>query len=215
MAKSLAIKLASILCSITATATVSGVSATWFYANTPADNKNLSFGLQMGEWPEDVILPGTAGDTEAGENYKMLMDAILNSKKAGLNPTDLLEDAIWNSKKNPHLGILYNQQGVTGGNQDHLFDKDTTAGTAALDFVMESVNGSETEYYFYLFNDNDAKGVTLVDNLSTTRISVYRTHVVQTNGKWTATGTMHGKAYVTVPEDHSFRSIKIDTWVNT
>ena len=193
-------------------ATIPGVWAVWqYYISPQPDDTDVS--AVIGTWPADVVLPSTPEDTELGSNYLMLLEAILNSSKSGLNPTDLLENAIWNTKKNPHhLGLLYSSQNVTGGNQAHLFDKDTANGTASLLFAIESIGGSETEFYVYLYKKSDANNAVLQNNLSTKTISVYRVLVKYENGKWDDYETYLGEAYVYKPLGDSFHGVKTDTW---
>lgn len=193
-------------------ATIPGVWAVWqyYFSPQPADTE---LSAVIGTWPADVVLPSTPEDTELGSNYLMLLEAILNSKKSGLNPTDLLEDAAWNKKKNPHhLGLLYSSQNVTGGNQAHLFDKDTANGTASLLFAFESINGSKTEYYVYMYKKADAEDAILQNNLSTTTIPAYRVLLKYEGGKWDDYETYLGEAYVYEPLGDYFHGVKTDTW---
>ena len=215
MMKGASLKILAGICALTALTSISGVWANWTFFSPPKEYF-VTVPVKIGVWPDDVVLPSTPGDTQIGENYNMLLEAILYSTKAGLNPTDLLEDAIWNTKKNGHhLGLLYSQQNVTGGNQGHLFDKDTNAGTASLLFAMESIDGSKTEYYFYLYKKSDAEDAVLENNLSTEKISAYRAHVKYENGEWVSVGTFAGKAYVYQPNGDYFQALKTTTWIRT
>ena len=209
MFKKIKIFILSCFCLMVA---VPAVWATWhFYSSPQAHSTDLS--VKTGTWPTDVVLPSTPQDTEIGGNYKMLLDAILDSSKAGLNPTDVLEDAIWNTKKNSHhLGLLYSSQNITGGNQSHLFDKDTNAGTASLLFAIESIEKSKTEYYVYLYKKSDAEDAVLQNNLSKEPISAYRIMLKKENGTWSAHNPMLGSAYVYRPTGDYFNGIKTSTW---
>jgi hypothetical protein len=202
------------LCLLFGVVAIPGVWANWVYCD-PQESAQGDVGVKIGTWPEDIVLPGKPEDTEEGMNYLMLLEAILHSKKSGLNPTDLLENAIWNTKKNSdHLGLLYSSQNVTGGNQAHLFDKDTANGTASLLFAIESIEGSKTEYYVYMYKKKDAETAILQNNLSKSSIFAYRALVKYENGKWSAMGVMTGYGYVYKPPGDSFNGLKTDTWVS-
>ena len=135
-------------------ASVSGVFATWFFAEESPESVNQSKGITISEfvWKPEEILP----DITPGQNYLDLHNSILENVKGGLNSSkDTLEDAVLRDDD----GLLHSSQNVQGGNLTHLF---ITQATRELDFIVKYV--SDNEFWVFMYEDakatNGSAGIT-------------------------------------------------------
>ena len=149
---------------------VCGVFATWQFAEDLPDAVNKAQGIYLSEfvWAPEEILP----DVTPGQTYIDLHQSILENVKGGLNSSkDTLENAILRDSD----GLLHSSQNVQGGNLNHLF---ITQACRELDFIAQYVTNSEFLVYMYKSSD------TLNGMVGTSRMQVYKTIYVKTNGEW-------------------------------
>ena len=179
-------------------ASISGVFATWFFAEetpTPA-LKSEDIGISEFVWKPEEILP----DVTPSQNYLDLHQSVLENVKGGLNSSkDTLEDAVLRDKD----GLLHSSQNVQGGNLSHLF---ITSASRELDFIVEYV--SDNEFWVYMYEnakaENGAAGVT--------RIAVYKTIYLKTGNVWEGAEAQYGFATVDFFPSSNILAIDVKTW---
>ena len=177
-----------------------GAYATWRFAENPAESTSGSQSITLSEfvWQPEEILPSVT----PGQNFLDLYGSILNNVKAGLNSDKgVLENAV--NKSN--TGLVHCSQNVQGGNLKHLF---ITQETRELEFLMEHV--SDTNYNLYIYREVDTNGA-----MGVTRIEVYKTILVKTNGTWDGEETQLGHATLQYFPNTNVRAIDVSTWSRT
>ena len=177
-----------------------GAYATWRFAENPAESTSGSQSITLSEfvWEPEEILPSVT----PGQNFLDLYGSILNNVKAGLNSDKgVLENAV--NKSN--IGLVHCSQNVQGGNLKHLF---ITQETRELEFLMEHV--SDTNYNLYIYREVDTNGA-----MGVTRIEVYKTILVKTNGTWDGEETQLGHATLQYFPNTNVRAIDVSTWSRT
>ena len=177
---------------------ISGVFATWLFAEDPAETVVSSQNITLSEfyWKPEEILPSVT----PGQNYLDLHASILDNDKAGLNSSKgTLENAVVKDSD----GLLHCDQNIQGGNLKHLF---TTQESKELDFLIKYVSGNEFLVYMYKNYDvyNAAIGVT--------RIQVYVTTYIKSNNTWAGKETHVGTALVQYLPNSNVVAIDVDTW---
>ena len=177
---------------------VGGVFATWQFAEDVPDAVNKAQGIYLSEfvWAPEEILP----DVTPGQNYLDLHQSILENVKGGLNSSkDTLENAILRDSD----GLLHSSQNVQGGNLSHLF---ITQACRELDFIAQYVTNSEFLVYMYKSSD------TLNGTVGTSRMQVYKTIYVKTNGEWSGQETQLGSAIIQFFPNTNILAIDVATW---
>ena len=141
---------------LTFIASISGVFATWLFAEDPATSARQSTSITLSEfvWQPEEILPSVT----PGQNYLDLHESILDNIKGGLNSSkDTLENAVLRDRD----GLLHSSQNVQGGNLSHLF---ITQETRELDFIVKYV--TDTQFLVFMYKnydvENGATGITKV-----------------------------------------------------
>ncbi len=179
-------------------ASISGVFATWFFAEeTPTPvTKAENIGISEFVWKPEEILP----DVTPSQNYLDLHQSILENMKGGLNSSkDTLENAVLRDSD----GLLHSSQNVQGGNLSHLF---ITSESKELDFIVEYV--SDNEFLVYMYEsakaENGAAGVT--------RIAVYKTIYLKTGNEWNGAEAQYGFATVDFFPSSNILAIDVKTW---
>ena len=77
------------------------VCAVWIYPIPLIEPAEGFFGLQMGAWAPEVVLPESEGGLE-GSDHSVMIEQILSNSNSGLNPKpQVLLNAVKNEKKNP------------------------------------------------------------------------------------------------------------------
>lgn len=156
-----------LLCCLSILASVGGVFATWYYAQSTVADVNQGVGVSLSDfvWEPEEILPT---ESKIGENHLVLIELILNesNKGYGLNYDNkqVLESYL------NRYGIIFSNQKTSGGNIKFVSDE-----SEQLYYCIEKI--SDTMYYAYTFSYNDlnsAKG-------TVTLIPVYRTVLEKTD----------------------------------
>ena len=188
------------------TATVSGVYATWAYAEkTPtAVTTSMDVSLLEFEFKPEEVLPDDEQSSQLGENHLALIKKIIEEASYGLNAT---KKPIIHNLLNNVGDVVYCQQNVQGGNLKHLMIDGTDAYN--LLFQIEYVN--EQEYVAYTYLRKDA-----TDNAIGTEIEVYKTIMSKTEkGVWEATRSYEGVAKVATSQHSGVRAINSVTFRTT
>ena len=175
-----------------------GVFATWQFAEDVPDAVNKAQGVYLSEfvWAPEEILP----DVTPGQNYLDLHQSILENVKGGLNSSkDTLENAVLRDSD----GLLHSSQNVQGGNLSHLF---ITEACRELDFIAQYVTNSEFLVYMYKSSD------TLNGAVGTSRMQVYKTIYIKTNGEWSGQETQLGTAIIQFFPNTNTLAIDVNTW---
>lgn len=176
---------------------VTGVFAAWYYCELPlADEQgNVEFTMKLYTWKPEDILP----TEKPGENYMVLLDSILNNNKGGLNSgKGTVENAVKKDK------LMHSSQNVQGGNLKHLY---ITEPCKDLDFVIQYV--TDTEFHVYMYENDDVSAGTV----NYTQIKVFKTNLVETNGKWSAQESRLGYAVLRRFKSTSSIAILPEEWV--
>lgn len=203
-------------------ASISGVFGLWTYSTLPPDgvSKNVDLTLSTFTYhtPEE-ILPGGSGtgggdigggdvggsggtQVDDGQDHYSMVQAIINHLKYGLNANGN-QPIIHNSLKEDGA-ILYCEDNVQGGHLKKLFDG-VSFNAGKIFFVIH--RESATEYQIYTLLDKDLeKGVG-------TRIEVYKTLVVKTDGKWAATTSYKGTAAINRPGTKTSYGIDVHSFI--
>ena len=205
--------LLSFLC-LMLTLMVGGVSATWVYADKFPETMDAVMNIFFTVFaytPEEVLPGGEDNDkpVQPGQNHNWLIDRILNepTKNYGLNPGGKEIISILNSK-----GFLYCNQKSSGSNFKFLLDSEEAD---ELYYTIEKV--TDTEYYAYTFAVQDLINAEDTNN----EIEVYRTTLVKSGNKWSATLSYLGYAktkkasqlgFSYAPNWPSNYSIDMTTW---
>ena len=179
---------------------VGGVYATWHFAETPPASVSGTQSMQLSEfvWEPEEILPTVT----PGQNFLDLYSSILENDKGGLNGSKkVLENAVIKADD----GLLHCTENVQGGNLKHLF---TTSASRELEFLVERI--SNTHFNLYIYKEVDTNGA-----IGVTRIEVYKTILVKTNGTWVGEETQFGYATLQYFPGTSIRSIDVSTWSRT
>ena len=179
-------------------ASISGVFATWYFAEEPPTpvSKAEDIGISEFVWKTEEILP----DVTPGQNYLDLHQSILENVKGGLNSSkDTLEDAVLSDRD----GLLHSSQNVQGGNLAHLF---ITSATRELDFIVEYV--SDNEFLVYMYENAKAE----TGAVGVTRIAVYKTIYLKTAGDWDGAEAQYGFATVDFFPSSNIMAIDVKTW---
>ncbi len=194
------IALSAVLFFIVFISSISGVFATWLFAEGPAETVLSSQNITLSEfyWEPEEILPGVT----PGQNYLDLHASILDNDKAGLNSSKgTLEKAVLNDSD----GLLHCDQNIQGGNLKHLF---TTQESKDLDFLVEYV--SDNEFLIYMYKTYDVYNAAI----GMTRIQVYVTTYLKANDIWVGKETHVGTAVVQYLPNSNLVAIDVDTWAH-
>ena len=179
---------------------ISGVFATWNFAEEPATDSTSSLNVNINEfvWAPEEILPTVT----PGQNFLDLYDSILNNSKAGLNSS---KNIIFKAVSDSKYGLLHSSQNVQGGNLKHLF---VTSASRELDFVVQYI--SDNELRLYLYKEADTTGA-----INVTKINVYMTIVKKENNAWNGVETQFGTATLQYFPGTNVVSIDVDSWEKT
>ena len=191
-------KITTILLFIAVMASLSGVYAVWVYPEEKADPAAENMSIQLSEfvWAPEEILP----DTTPGENYLVLLDAVLNYNKGGLNSSkDTLEKAVLKDK------LVHSGQNVQGGNLKHLF---ITEPCKDLDFIVQYI--SDNEFHVYMYENDDVYN----GAVNITNIKVYKTILIENGSEWIGQESQLGYAVLRYFPGTSVVSISPDEWVH-
>ncbi len=165
---------------------VSGVYATWLYAEQSPMPADQFVGLSLGVFdytPEEILPGGENEEAELGQSHFALIDLILNEsdKGYGLN----INNNVVLHRYLRQQDVVYSNQKVSGGNLKFILDpKNNTHG---LYYCIERI--SDTEYCAYTFS---------IDELSTAsgsdvEIVAYKT-ILEKTDIWRATKSYLGYA---------------------
>ncbi|MBQ8319779.1 MAG: hypothetical protein IJX81_02770 [Clostridia bacterium] len=189
-------KILACLCAVTTLFSAGGVYATWKYVNQPADAVMNNMGADLGEWPNDIILPGGSDNNDSQSD--LLKDLLSNT--IGLNNKNSnLSDAI-DSRENwgrDTIGSMAMRQGGDLTSDFQLVERGN------LNFIVQFE--SSNVYYIYTWSGDLGKsgearmflGIPVGNKTPgqpTTPIGspiteVYRTRVVYQNGEWVQDGS--------------------------
>ena len=193
------------LISLTATACVGGVYASWQYQKSPTPAEApLSVGIKDFYWAPEEILP----DYESiGESHLDLLNSIVNDRSNGLNNQSSPLNGEIKNRIQENKNTVGSMAVVQGGNLKHLF---TTSATEALEFVIEFV--SDTEYFIYTFEDDELNKTGKEGAI----IPVFQSYCKKTDGVWEIIGSRSGTAttkYYDSNKGGKRLSIDVTTWV--
>ena len=179
--------------------TVGGVCAYFAYPTGDPDTVTTSHavGIEPFGYKAEEILPGgdITVEVQMGENHMNLLENIINHMRYGLNAT---QKPILHNYLEQDGDIVYGDQQVSGGNLKHLMI-DTAENADRLYFLVQ--RASATEYHVYTMIDDD------LDVQVGTYITVYKSVVKKTNGKWDDELSYLGEAMVVAPGSKVYRAI--------
>ena len=192
-------------------ATITGVFATWRYAEQPTGSKVQQVGMTVVGffWENAGTLPE---DSDAGENHIALIERIINSEEGLNTPSSHLNDVI-NQRVDLNKNTASSVAPTKGGNLKRLFN---TSEMRELHFNLYFTvhNGQITEYFLYTFERS------ILGNKQDVQVSpVYKTQITLQDGVWKAVKSWLGSArtiyYDTQQGSGKDMTIAPTTWQET
>ena len=166
---------------------VSGVYASWKYAEMSLGSANGNFSLEMDvfHWQGSEILPD---EEETGNAHVSLIDRIINGEGIGLNSSgSYLNEQIRTRDRwgRDTLGSMAITQGTA---LETLFDLNTE--NVAFLIHMKS----DTTYYIFTTSVDLGEREHPTHSIGSWITPIYRTEIVKQNGTWIAVETLEGQA---------------------
>ena len=201
-------RLSLLLAAVITLASVGGVLATWVYTDgipTDASDNNVIH-LGVFEYKPEEVLPDKDAD---GESHISFNDQIRINSKIGLNEDTKKKTFITLLTSRPYHAV-YSWENTSGNNIAHIYH--AYPSYANLEFTLW-YDPDSGDIYSYTYRKEDLNAADVVVN--TSKISVYRTHFVKSegDGTWLTLGSTPGYATVVYDSiDNSRRVIDPSSW---
>ena len=195
------IKTVAIIACVAIILGITGVSATWKYAKTPADYADGGFHSHLLFWNGVEDIP--ENPNVLGENHRALIINILEEASYGLNAT---KKPVIHETLSYDGAVIYAEQNVQGGNLKHVLIDGSTAEKLLFQIHREN----STHYTCVTYRKQDLDNATL----DSTRVDVFVTIMREgSDGVWSAIESYAGTATV-LRTNGGIRYVDIDSFIH-